>query len=239
MLCCRETQRLGLHSLKRINPVFLLVFFSILIFVLRKVLFPEYSDDALVGYIEAFLARFGNFSILILMGVYFLCSFFFIPILIPLNIACGAIFGPMLGSVVGLAGILVSCLATTVSVRYVFRGMGAFAMNHQDVKRFLNQITRHGIIVVVLVRLAFVVPYLVQNFVLALTNLRLARLLALTLVGGLPGVVSYSFLGAGLMRLDDAGTYGVLLMVPLVLLVLVSLVIHVLRRQAGIGADDD
>lgn len=225
--------------MKRVNPVFLLVFFSILVFVLRKVLFPQYADDVLVGHIEDFLASFGNFSILILLGVYFVCSFFFIPILIPLNIACGAIFGPTLGALVGLGGILVSCLATTVSVRYVFRGMGAFAMQHQDVKRFLDQITRHGIIVVVLVRLAFVVPYLIQNFVLALTNLRLYRLLVLTLVGGLPGVVSYSFLGAGLVRLDDASTYGLFLLVPLVLLVLVSLVIHVLRRRAGIGPDDE
>ena len=72
-----------------------------------------------------------------------------------------------------------------------------------------------------------------------LVNERLPRLLILTLVGGLPGVVSYSFLGAGLVRLDDASTYGVFLMVPLVLLILVSIVIHLLRRKAGIDAADD
>lgn len=225
--------------LKKINPVLLLILFSILIFIARKVLFPDYSDAAVVGMIEQLLGRFGPLSLFYLMAVYLLCSFFFIPILIPLNMVCGALYGPVLGSVIAMTGILLSCVASTLSVRYVFRGLGSYAMDHPDVKKFLNQITRHGIVVVVIVRLAFIVPYLVQNMILAMSNIPLSRLLALTLVGSLPGVVSYSFLGAGLVNLDDASVYGVYLGVPLFLLVTVTAVIHFLHKRHAPGRQDD
>lgn len=226
-------------SLKKTNPVLLLVLFSLAAFVLRKFLFPEYSDAALVGIFEELLAAYGYMGMVYLLCIYFLCSFFFIPILIPLNIVCGAMYGPFLGALVAMGGVLLSCVASTLSVRYVFRGMGAYATDHKEVKKFLNQITRHGIVVAIIVRLAFVVPYLLQNIVLAMTNIRLGMLLALTLVGALPGVVSYAFLGAGLVSLDNAGAYSFYLLVPLMLLIGVSFLIKALRRSLGIGRTED
>jgi len=225
--------------LKRFNPIVLLILFSILIFVLRKFYFTEYSDEAVVGTIEKLMSRFGLMSVVYLLGIYVLCSFFFIPVLIPLNIVCGALYGATLGSVISMMGILLSSMASTISVRYVFRGLGAFAMEHQDVKKFLNQITRHGIVVVVIVRLAFVVPYLVQNMILAMTNIPMSRLLVLTLVGGLPGVVSYSFLGAGLVNLENAGLYSIYMGIPLLILVTVTVVIHLLHKWHATGREED
>lgn len=225
--------------MKKINPVFLLILFSILVFVVRKVFFPQYSDDALVDALKQVLAGFGPLSVIYLLGVYVICSFFFIPVLIPLNMVCGAIYGPTLGSAIALAGIAAGCLASTISVRYVFRGMGAVVMRHPEGKKFLNQITRHGIIVVILIRLAFVVPYLLQNIVLAMTNISAGRLVVLTLVGALPGVVSYCFLGAGLVSLDNANAYGVYLLVPLVLLIGASVLIQILHKRHGIGRGDE
>lgn len=225
--------------LKKVNPLALLILLSIVLFFLRKTLFPEYSDSAIIGHLEAFLSAFGLLSIVYVLAIYFVCSFFFIPILIPLNIACGALYGPGPGALMGMAGILVSCVASTISVRHVFKGIGNFARRNQDIRKFLKQISRHGTIVAIMLRLAFVVPYLVQNVVLAMTTMRLDRLLLLTLVGGFPGVVSYSFLGAGLVSLDDAGTFAIYLLVPLFLLVAVTAINYVMRNQMGIGRNQD
>lgn len=225
--------------MKRINPLLLLIVLTFAVFMVRKTLFPEFSDNAIISYLESLLLQYGILSMAMLLAVYFFCSFFFIPILIPLNIVCGALYGPALGTLVGMAGILTSCLASTVSVRYVFRGMGNLARHNQEVNKFLSQIARHGVIVAILVRLAFVVPYLLQNIVLALTTISLPRLMAMTLVGALPGVISYSFLGAGLVSLDDAGTFGLYLLVPLTLLCTVSGVIHITGKRLGIGRIED
>jgi len=217
----------------------LLVFFTVLIFILRKLFFPEFSDEALITSLEAMLGPLGVASIAILLGLYFFCSFFFIPILIPLNIACGALYGPLTGSLVALSGILVSCLASTVSVRYVFRGLGKYAMEHPDLKDYLVQVTRHGALTVILVRLAFVVPYLLQNLVLAMTNLSLLRLITLTFLGAIPGVVSYSFLGAGLMSLENTQSFILYLSVPLFTLVGITLFIPVLRKRLGVSSKEE
>lgn len=217
----------------------LLVFFTVLIFILRKLFFPEFSDEALITSLEAMLGPLGVASIAILLGLYFFCSFFFIPILIPLNIACGALYGPLTGSLVALSGILVSCLASTVSVRYVFRGLGKYAMEHPDLKDYLVQVTRHGALTVILVRLAFVVPYLLQNLVLAMTNLSLLRLITLTFLGAIPGVVSYSFLGAGLMSLENTQSFVLYLSVPLFTLVGITLFIPVLRKRLGVSSKEE
>ena len=225
--------------MKKFNPILLLVFFTILVFILRKLFFPEFSDEALVTSLESFLGPIGIASIAILLGIYFVCSFFFIPVLIPLNIACGALYGPLTGSIVALSGILVSCLASTVSVRYVFRGLGKYAMEHPDLKDYLVQVTRHGVLTVILVRLAFVVPYLLQNLVLAMTNLSLLRLITLTFIGAIPGVVSYSFLGAGLMSLENTQSFVFYLSVPLFILIGMTLIIPVLRQRMGVSSKEE
>ncbi len=230
---------MGVSLINKINPLLLLVVLSILVFLLRAFLFPDYSDTALIGFFEKLLTAYGMLSILYLLLIYFFCSFFFIPILIPLNIVCGALYGPFLGSVVSLSGILVSCVASTISVRYVFRGMANLASGHKEVKKFLRQIDRYGFIVAIIVRLTFFVPYLLQNIVLALTTIRLDKLLLLTLFGAMPGVISYSFLGAGLVSFDDGSTYWLYLLVPVTLLVLVTLLINSTRRQFDIGRNED
>ena len=222
--------------MKKLNPVLLLVIFSVLVFFLRKLFFPEFSDEALVESLKDFLGAFGVGSFAILLGIYFVCSLLFIPVLIPLNIACGALYGAFTGSVVALAGILVSCLASTISVRYVFRGLGRVVMKHPQLKEMLNQATRYGSLTVILVRLAFVVPYLLQNIVLAMTNLSVWRLLLLTSIGALPGVISYSFLGAGLMNLESTQTFLMYLSVPLMILGGLAMVIPALRNRMDTGS---
>ena len=112
-------------------------------------------------------------------------------------------------------------------------------MNHQDLKETLNQVTRHGTMAVIVVRLAFVVPYLLQNIVLAMTNLSLLRLMLLTLVGAVPGVVSYSFLGAGLMSLKSTQTFVLLISVPVIILVVITVLVQHLRgRMKASGKQD-
>jgi len=210
------------QCVRKLNPVLLLIIFSVLIFLVRKVFFPQYTDDMLISALQGLLAQLGLLSVVYLLLGFVVCAFFFIPVLMPLCILCGAFYGPVQGSVVALAGITLGCVATTVSVRRVFRGMGRVVMDNPEYKNLLVKLTHHGVVVVLLVRLAFVVPYILQNILLALTNISIARLTLLTLLGGIPGAVSDSFLGAGLVSLGNTGLYGAMVMVPVVVLYLVN-----------------
>jgi uncharacterized membrane protein YdjX (TVP38/TMEM64 family) len=209
--------------MERINPIVLLIGFNVVFFAARGFLLPEGSTAQFGSYVEATLASLGVLGHLSVLALYTVCSFFFVPLLIPLNILCGALYGPYVGTVISIIGITLGCFASTISVRHVFKGMQHAIDRRPMAQKILANVARHGAIMVIAVRLAFVVPYLLQNIVLAATSVSIYRLGLLTLIGSLPGAAIYSFLGAGLVQSDNANELALYLAVPLALLVLISI----------------
>lgn len=217
--------------MNRINPIFLLIAFNVLLFVLRDVMLPEGSAARFGDYLEVSLAGLGLLGYVGVLVLFCVCSFFFIPLLIPLNILCGAVYGPYVGTGVAIVGITLGCFASTIAVRYVFKGIQRVVDERPAAQRLLAQVSRHGAISVIFVRLAFIVPYLLQNMVLAATRMGIYRLALLTAIGSLPGAAIYSFLGAGLMQSDSANELALYLAVPLLLFVAVSLTVKYLNAR--------
>jgi uncharacterized membrane protein YdjX (TVP38/TMEM64 family) len=217
--------------MKKLNPVYLLIAFNLLYFAFGHWFGSAPAWQAFSHRAEAFVAGLGFLGYVGVVGAYFVCAFFFIPLLIPLNVASGALYGPYLGTAVSLAGITAGCLASTVSVRYVFTGMQGSIEKHPSARKVLDRIGAHGDAAVLMLRLAFVVPYLWQNIILALAPLDSRRLAVLTAIGSLPGAAIYCFLGAGLMRPGDAGALAVYLAVAVVLLGLIWLALKYLNAK--------
>jgi uncharacterized membrane protein YdjX (TVP38/TMEM64 family) len=222
--------RRSVDAMKRINPIYLLLAFNLAFFVIRSQL-PE-------GAFEQFSAEIGRVAEALGVGgyvgfvaVYSACAFFFIPLLIPLNVICGAVYGPYVGTAVSWLGITSGCVASTISVRHVFTGIQGTIGKRAAAQQLLRQIEHHGTVVVLMVRLAFVVPYMFQNIVLALTAIRLPRLVALTAVGSLPGAAIYCFVGAGLVQSRDVGQLAFYFAVPLLLLVAIGLAVRYLNSR--------
>ena len=238
MLFCARNYSKRAGTVNKINPVLLLIIFSILIFLVRKFFFPAYSDEMNVSALQGFLAILGPLSFIYIIIAFAVCAFFFVPILMPLCLLCGAFYGPVEGAIVALVGITLSCVASTISVRRVFRGMGKVVMDNEEYKNLLNKLTQYGNVVVLLVRLAFVVPYMLQNILLALTNISTGRLALLTLVGAIPGAMSYSFLGAGLVSLGNTDLYGAMVMILVIVLYIVNGVVNLLRKKSGLADKD-
>jgi uncharacterized membrane protein YdjX (TVP38/TMEM64 family) len=132
---------------------------------------------------------------------------------------------------ISIVGIVIGCLASTASVRHVFKGMPRMIEKRPMAQKALHQIERHGGLAVLMIRLAFVIPYLFQNIVLAMTSIGAYRLAALTAIGSLPGAAIYSFLGAGLVQAEDANQLAVYLGIPLLLLIGISLAVRYLNRS--------
>jgi uncharacterized membrane protein YdjX (TVP38/TMEM64 family) len=219
--------------LKKINPIWLLIGFNVLLFVFRDWILPAGATARFGDSMEALLASLGAVGYLGIVGIYSVCSFFFIPLLIPLNILCGAIYGPYAGTAVSIVGITLGCYASTLSVRHVFTGMQRAIDRRPSVQKILAQFARHGAIVVIVVRLAFIVPYMIQNIVLAATTINIYRLVWLTAIGSLPGAAIYSFLGAGLVQSESANEFAIYLAVPLLLLGVISLLLRHFNKRYG------
>lgn len=140
-------------AVKRINPIYLFIGFNILVFVLRDVVFDS-SGEQLAANVESVLAWLGLWGYVAVAGIYVVCAFFFIPLLIPLNIAGGALYGAYAGTAVAFVGIVLGSVASTFSVRHVFKGMQGMVGRRPAAMKALNQISRHGPVAVVLIRLA-------------------------------------------------------------------------------------
>jgi len=207
---------------KRINPIHLLIALNILLIVFRDVLLPEETSAALAASIEASLLSFGVYGYAGLVAAHVLCAFFFVPLLIPLNILGGALYGAYEGTVVAMVGITLGTIASTVSVRHVFTGMQQSIDKRPGLKRLLGRADKHPNLAIALTRFTVVVPYLFQNIALAATNLSIARLALVTAASAIPGAAIYSFLGAGLVRAQRVNEMLLYLAVPIVLMLVIS-----------------
>jgi len=217
--------------MKKINPIYLFIAFNILVFLVRDYIVSEEVMASFNADFQTRLASLGATGYLGVVAIYALCSFLFIPLLIPLNIACGALYGPYLGAGISIVGIILGCFASTISVRHVFTGMQKTIETRPAARKILRQVTRHGDLMVIVVRLAFIVPYLVQNMVLASTSIGMYRLAALTALGSLPGAAVYSFLGAGLVQSESVDQLALYLAVPLLLLLIITFIVRRLNAK--------
>jgi uncharacterized membrane protein YdjX (TVP38/TMEM64 family) len=207
---------------RRINPIHLLIALNILLIVFRDVLLSDEASAAFAQTIESLLLSLGIFGYFGIVAAHVACAFFFVPLLIPLNILGGALYGAFEGTIVAMAGITLGTIASTLSARHVFTGMHRSIDKRPRLQRLLGRADQRPNMTIALTRFMVVVPYLFQNIALAATNLSVARLTAVTAVSAIPGAAIYSLLGAGLVRAQQVNEMLLYLAVPIVLLLAIS-----------------
>ncbi len=217
--------------MKRINPIYLLIALNIVFFVFRDFILPEETQEALATSTESMLLSIGIFGHIGIVASYVLCGFFFVPLLIPLNILGGALYGAYVGTVIAVAGVTLSTMASTYAARYVFTGMQASIENRPRIRRLLDHADNHPNLSIVLVRFMIVIPYLVQNIALAATRSSIARITVVTMVSASPSAAIYSLLGAGLVRAEQVNEMLIYLALPVVLFIFISLAMIFVRKK--------
>lgn len=219
--------------MKRINPIHILIVLNIVVILFRDLIFQDSFTAAIGNQVELLLATLGVFGYVSIVVLFVLCSFFFVPLLIPLNILCGALYGAYIGTGVALIGITFGCIASTVSARYVFTGMQLSIDKRPGLQRLLDRAADHRNLAIIMVRFAVVVPYLFQNLALAATRMSITRLAVVTSISAIPGAAIYSFLGAGLVQADDARELVVYLAVPVVTMLAITGAMAFFRTKYG------
>jgi uncharacterized membrane protein YdjX (TVP38/TMEM64 family) len=139
---------------------------------------------------------------------YILAAVFMVPGSI-LTLAAGVLFGVALGvALVSLASTLGACCAFLVG-RFLARDWVESRLEAKPRFRALDRaVARRGWLIVLLARLSVVIPYNLLNYALGLTNVRFGAYLFGTLVGMMPAIFLYVYLGSvagSLASLDQAG----------------------------------
>ena len=220
-----------MRAVKRINPIYLLIALNIVVIFFRDFFLSEETSAAIGVWIESVLLSLGVFGYAGIVVAYVLCAFFFIPLLIPLNILGGALYGAWIGTIIALAGITLGTIASIVSARHVFTGMQRVVDGRPRLQRLMAHADRHRNLVIVIMRFTVVIPYLIQNIALAVTSSSIARITLITAFSAIPGAAIYSFLGAGLVHADQVNELIFYIALPILLLLVVSAGMIYIRRK--------
>jgi uncharacterized membrane protein YdjX (TVP38/TMEM64 family) len=206
---------------QRINPIYLLIAVNVLLILFRDLLLPEHVTTAIAAGVEATLVALGPFGYAGLVAAFGLCGFFFLPLIVPLGILAGALYGAWAGTLVTLSGLLLSTVTSTVAVRHVFTGSQRMIEKRPRLQSVIASADRHLNLAIVMVRF-FVVAPLLQNIALAHTGASLARLLAVTSLAAIPTAAIYSFLGAGLVEAERVTDLTFYFAIPVAIMLALS-----------------
>jgi len=133
------------------------------------------------------------------LAAYVLAGFALVPVTL-LIAGTGAAFGPLLGSLYAIAGVLASAAAAHTAGAILARA-GVQRLAGARLQRFLGAQARGGVLAVAGVRMIPLAPFTVVNIVFGALDVKLRVFLAGTLLGMVPGILCIVLL---VDRLDAA-----------------------------------
>ncbi len=158
-----------------------------------------------------------------------------------LTLGSGFLFGTPVGSVVALAGNGIGALAAYAIARtLVRRKVLAFIETRPRLRALNEAVSKDSVKIVALTRLSPLTPFPVCNYLYGACGVNVARYLAGTLLGMLPGTVLFVFVGSTLRSLAEtaeAGAGGLAALAFLVAAALASVFLaggaYLFRRRAA------
>jgi uncharacterized membrane protein YdjX (TVP38/TMEM64 family)/rhodanese-related sulfurtransferase len=179
--------------------------------------------------LAAWIDQFGSWSLVGYVAVYALATVMWVPGAI-FGLAGGALFGPLLGSILNLSGATLGATLAFLVARYV-AGDWIERKTSGRLKRFVAGVDEEGWRFVAFVRLVPLFPFNLTNYALGLTRIPLHQYILASLVCMAPGTIAYTWLGyagRGVLTAEaDTVRYGLL---ALGLLAAIALLPSLLRR---------
>jgi uncharacterized membrane protein YdjX (TVP38/TMEM64 family)/rhodanese-related sulfurtransferase len=179
--------------------------------------------------LNAWIDQLGSWSLVGYVAVYALATVMWVPGTI-FGLAGGALFGPLLGSVLNLSGATLGATLAFLVARYV-AGDWIERKTGGRLKRFVAGVEEEGWRFVAFVRLVPLFPFNLTNYALGLTRIPLHHYILASIVCMAPGTIAYTWLGyagRGVLTAEaDTVRYGLL---ALGLLAAIALLPSLLRR---------
>jgi uncharacterized membrane protein YdjX (TVP38/TMEM64 family) len=172
-------------------------------------------------------------TVLYYMGICALLVAFAIPIVIPLTLVGGYLFGWLWGAIYITLATVVGSLMTFLVIRYLLRSSLTRRFGPR-IERFNHHFKRYGVNWILMLHYSAVVPFFIINTFASLSPMPLLTFLWVTAVGALPVSLIYTFTGQELGRIESVGdVFSVPVITALVLLVLAAFVPILIRKFKG------
>lgn len=182
--------------------------------------------------LDAWLSDFGIWAPLVYVGIYALGTVMFAPGSL-FALAGGAMFGPVLGTILNLLGATIGASISLLIARYL-AGEWVTQKTGGRLKRMITGVENEGWRFVAFVRLVPVFPFNLSNYAFGLTRIPFISYVVTSFITMAPGALAYTWLGyAGREALDgnsSAIRYGLL---ALSLLAVIAFVPRIIKRIHG------
>src|SRR5680860_408746 len=179
-----------------------------LVFIVIAAAWLHLPLDAWLRAFNEWVRNMGAMGGLIFGAVYVLATVLLLPAS-PLSIAAGLTFGLAWGFVLVSVSATIGATAAFLVARYLARHRVEKTVQHRPRFRAVDRaISEDGWKVEVLLRLSPLVPFNLQNYFYALTDIRVRHYVAATFVGVMPGVLLYVYIGAGGRAVSGDGFGG-------------------------------
>lgn len=163
-------------------------------FILSVALWLALNRDSLdAALIERTLRDLGPWAPVIHALLFALGAVLFVPGA-ALGLAGGALFGPVVGTLVNLVGATLGATAAFLIARYLAQDR-VRVLAGPRLARLIAGIEAEGWKFVALVRLMPLFPFSLMNYALGLTRIRLAPYVLVSSICMLPGTLAYTWLG--------------------------------------------
>lgn len=176
---------------------FIKLFLGIAIAVIISYLFIKYGRNLRrlkFGEVRNYILSYGKFASLCFVIVYSLKPIVFIVPASLLSIAAGNIFGPYIALLLSMISCFFAGTLAFVLARYFGRGF-VERMLKGKIMTLDENIEKHGFKIMLLMRLSFVFPYDALSYGGGLTKMKYKDFILGTLLGVLPEMTAYSFMG--------------------------------------------
>jgi uncharacterized membrane protein YdjX (TVP38/TMEM64 family) len=157
--------------------------------------------NELVEFTQKFVQRSGVWAPIVYILIYSFRSLVFFPASL-LTIISGMLFGPWFGLLYTLIGENISANISFVVGRYLLSDLEEYIHNkNQLFSRITNHIQGNGFLTVLFMRLAYL-PFDLVGYSSGIFKLNQKDFALGTLLGTIPGLMAYTFIGSSLINID-------------------------------------
>ena len=164
-----------------------------LILVAAIALAVVYREHFSAEMLQSWVNEAGLAGPLIFVLIYAVATVLFLPGSV-LTLAGGALFGPVLGTLVNLSGATLGALAAFLIARYLARDWVAGKAGGR-LRTLMDGVDAEGWRFVAFVRLVPLFPFNLLNYALGLTGIKFWHYVIATFLFMLPGAIAYTYLG--------------------------------------------
>lgn len=200
-----------------IRALILVFIVSIIFLIIKDTYFSPTHVHRTFGIMQIrnFLLSYGQWSIVMLLIIFLVKPLFVVTPISVLAVVSGIIYGPIYGTIYAMVGSFLSATVGYFNARFLGQSFVDKLLKGKKAK-IEGDIEKNGFKIIVFLRLAFIFPFDALSYAAGLTKMKYRHFIFGTLVGVLPEMFAYNYLGTNIDNLFSIKALTAILLIVII-----------------------